>query len=118
MTSMDAPEPKRRWFYPTPSWLVICLLAAECLLWLSERYQWFSFNSHKGWTVLIAVAAVGVGTMLLFIWLLFALLFRLRFQFSIRSLLVMVVINTLRQELPHCAITTFKAVGPPDTQDW
>ena len=30
----------------------------ECLLWLSERFQWFPFNAHKGWTVLIAVAVV------------------------------------------------------------
>jgi hypothetical protein len=37
---MDAPE-KRRWYFPTPAWLVLGLLVVEGLLWLSERYRWF-----------------------------------------------------------------------------
>ena len=60
---MDAAEPRKcRWFHVTPDRLVIGLLVVECLLWFSERFQWFSFNAHKGWTVLIAVAAVGTAT--------------------------------------------------------
>ena len=55
---MDAPE-KRRWYCPTPAWLVLGSLAVEGLLWLSERYTWFWFNEKKGWTVLIAVAERG-----------------------------------------------------------
>jgi len=57
---MPAAERKRRWFRPSPDRFVVGLLFAICLLWLSERLQWFGFNHHKGWTVLIAVAAVGV----------------------------------------------------------
>jgi len=59
---MTAFEPAtRRFFYPTPSWLVILSLAVTNILFLSERFQWFGFNTHKGWTVLIAVASVGVA---------------------------------------------------------
>jgi hypothetical protein len=84
MTGMtDAPKPRR--FHPTPSWLIVGLLMVEGLLWLSERFQWFDF--HKGYAVLIGVAAVGVVFVVMLLWLTVALLFRLRFQFSIRSLL-------------------------------
>ena len=58
---MPTAEPKRRWFRLSPDRFVISLLLVICLLWLSERFQWFGFNHHKGWTVLIAVAAVGVA---------------------------------------------------------
>ena len=90
-TGMDSPNPKRRWFYPTPAWLLVGLLAVEGLLWLSERFQWFGFNHDKGWTVLIAVGTVGILLVLMLLWFIAALIFRWRFQFSIRSLLVLVV---------------------------
>ena len=95
MTGMADDLPKRRWFYPTPGWLILTLLAVEGLLWLSERFQWLAFNSHKGWTVLIAVASVGVMIVLVLLWLAVALLLRLRFQFSIRLLLVSVLVAAL-----------------------
>ena len=90
-TDMTDPTPPRRSFCPTPAWLIYGLLVVECLLWLSDRYRWFGFNEHKGWTVLIAVAAVGVAMLLILGWFIASLLFRWRFQFSIRSLLVLVV---------------------------
>ena len=88
---MRSPTIKPRWFVPTPGRLLLVLLAIEGLLWLSERFQWFAFNQHKGWTVLIAVASVGVFFLLMFLWFLAALVFRLRFQFSILSLFVLMV---------------------------
>ena len=87
---MDAPE-KRRWFVPTPAWLICGLLVVEGLLWLSERYRWFWFNEKKGWTVLIAVAVVGAAMVLMLLWWLAALVFRWRFQFSVRLLLMLVL---------------------------
>jgi hypothetical protein len=83
---------KRRWFRLTPGAIVIGLLAVEGLLFLSERFHWFPFNAHKGWTVLIAVAAVGAGALLMLVWWAVAIVFRWRFQFSIRSLLVLTVV--------------------------
>jgi hypothetical protein len=48
LTGMTTPT-STRCFYPKPSWLIFCLLIVECLLWLSEQFHWFGFNSHKGW---------------------------------------------------------------------
>ena len=39
LTGMDAPE-KRRWYCPTPGWLVLGSLAVTGLLFLSERWRW------------------------------------------------------------------------------
>jgi hypothetical protein len=85
------PKQKPRWFHLTPGRLLVVLLVVEAVLLLSERFHWFPFNEHKGWTVLIALAAVGVFLLLMLIWFVFALLFRRRFQFSLRSLLVLTV---------------------------
>jgi hypothetical protein len=85
------PKPHRRWFYPTPGRLLIILLAVEGFLLLSERFQWFAFNEKKGWTVLIAVAAVGLFLFIMLIWFIVSLIFRWHFQFSIRSLLALTV---------------------------
>ena len=87
---MTDPTPTRRSFRPTPAWLIFGLLVVEGLLWLSERFQWFWFNEQKGWTVLIAVAVVGVACWSCCL-VRRGLVFRWRFQFSIRSLLVLVV---------------------------
>ena len=70
---------------------VIGLLVGEGLLLLSERFRWFPFNTHRGWTVLITVAAVGVAMFLALAWLAGSLLFRRRFQFGLRSLLLLLV---------------------------
>ena len=87
---MTDPKATRR-LAPTPTWLIYGLLVAEGLLWLSERFQWFSFNEKKGWTVLICVALVGVTMLVMLVWFVLAFVCRWRFQFSIRSLLVLVV---------------------------
>jgi hypothetical protein len=81
--------PAVRWYHPTPARLVVGLLALELFLLLSEWLRLFPFNQHKGWTVLIAIAAVGVFVVVMLLWWLAALLFRIRFQFSLRSLFVL-----------------------------
>jgi hypothetical protein len=83
---MDTPETSR-WYRPTPGWLVLASLAVTGLLWLSN---WLGYW-HKGYGVLMAVAGVGVVLAAMAAWWLVALVFRLRFQFSIRSLLALVV---------------------------
>ena len=80
---MTDPKPTRRRFCPTPAWLIYGLLVVEGLLWLSERDRWFGFNERKGWTVLIAVAGIGVVLAAMLLWFVVALIFR--------SLLVLVV---------------------------
>ena len=88
---MATARSQRGWFRVTPDRVVIGLLMVECLLWLSERFQWFEFNYWCGNTVLTAVASVGVVMLLMLLWFVLALVFRWRFQFSIRSLLVLAV---------------------------
>ena len=82
----------RRWFRLTPDRVVLGLLALEGFLLLSQRFEWFAFNRHKGYTVLITVASVGLAMVLMFCWFLAALIFRWRFQFSIRALLLLTVV--------------------------
>jgi hypothetical protein len=69
---------KPRWYRITPDRLIFGLLVVEGLLWLSERYRWFWFNSHKGWTALIAAAAVGSVLVLMFLWFIAAVVLRRR----------------------------------------
>jgi len=59
----------------------------EGLLWVSGRFCWLP----KGYAVLLAVATVGVVLLAMLLWFVVALLSRLRFQFSIRTLLVLTV---------------------------
>ena len=90
---MTSPTPKPRWYRPTPAWLIAALLVLEGLLWLSDRFQWPTW--HKGYAVLTAVAAVGATFLLMLLWLAAALVFRWRFQFSIRSLLIFTLVVAL-----------------------
>ena len=83
----DTPRP--RWYRPTPDRLVIGLLIVECLLWLSERFQWFGFNSYKGWTTLFGLAVLGIVILAMFLWFAGSLFFRWRFQFSILTMLLL-----------------------------
>jgi hypothetical protein len=64
---------------------------ATAVLFASERGQWLAFNGHKGWTVLLAVAVMGVALFLLAASKLLMFVFGRRSQFSLRSLLLLVV---------------------------
>ena len=99
---MAAPNPKlRRFQYLLPDRLILALLALEGFFLLSERFQWFAFNERKGWTVLVAGASVGLAIMLTLLWFVLSLFFRRRFQFSIRSLFVLV--GSSRMAKTSCA---------------
>jgi hypothetical protein len=89
----DPTQARVRRFHLTPGRFVLLLLAAEVLLWLSERFGWLGW--HKGYAVLTCVAVVGVAVLLMGVWFTVALVFRRRFQFSIRSLLVLVFVVAL-----------------------
>lgn len=95
MTATESPpaacNSRRPWFRLTPDRLVIGLVAVECLLWLSERFQWLPLNHHKGCTVLITVAIAATVLLGMLVGFVVSLLFRWRFQFSISFLLVLTV---------------------------
>jgi hypothetical protein len=84
-------KPKRGWYCLTPDRFVAAVLLLDGLLWLSGRYRWFAFNERKGWTVLVAVGAVILAALLILAWFVASLLFRRRFNFPLRSLLVLAV---------------------------
>ena len=90
MTSDDKPKP--RWYHLTPDRFLVGLLLVVGALLLSERFVWFPFNEKKGWTVLFAMGTVCGAVVLMLLWFIVALVFRRRFQFSIRSLLVFVLV--------------------------
>jgi hypothetical protein len=90
---MTIPTRKRRWFRLTPDRLILGLLAVEGLLWLSNWLCWPTWQ--KGYAVLATAATVGVVLLAMFLWFVAALAFRLRFQFSLRSLLILSVVVAL-----------------------
>jgi hypothetical protein len=92
--SSPATEERRSlgWFHPMPVRLLIILIVLEGILLLSQWFCWLPFNQHKGWTVLVAIAAVGVTMFLMFLWWLLALCLHWRFQFSLRSLLALAIV--------------------------
>jgi hypothetical protein len=91
MADMANPDSKGRWYYPSPGWLVLLSLAATGFLFLAERVHWFTFDGHKGWSVLFALAAVGAFFLAMLVWFVVAMVLRWRFQFSLRTLLLMAV---------------------------
>ena len=88
---MPATIPDTRCFHLTPGHCLLALLAVEGLLFLSQWFRWLP----KGWPLLIAVAAVAAMIVAMFVWFGVALVFRRRFQFSIRTLLVLTVVVAL-----------------------
>jgi hypothetical protein len=85
---MVSPEPKSRWYHPTPVHLLVVLLAVEGTLLLSNWFHWIP----REWSLLIGMASIGVAILILFVWFILALLFHWRFQFSLRSLLISVTL--------------------------
>jgi hypothetical protein len=80
-------EPRPRWFRLTPGRFVLGLVVVEGFLVLSQQFERFALN--KGYTALIALATAAAIILFMLLWFLAALLFRLRFQYSIRSLFVL-----------------------------
>jgi len=89
---MSAAAPKVSSCRITPARVLIVLLVIESVLWLSDRLQWFAFNRHKGFTLLIAVASVGLAMLVMFLWFLGTLLTRRRLKCSIRCLLLVALV--------------------------
>jgi hypothetical protein len=86
----STPRAKRRWYRPTPGRGLVVLFLVEAILWLSDRWCWFPFNKHPGWTVLIAIAVMLAALAGMVLWFVASLIFRWRFQFGTRFLLATV----------------------------
>lgn len=86
LSTAEKRQPKLRWIHLTPGRLLVILLALESGLILSE--SWF----YKGWAALTSVAIVGVFLLIMLLWFVASMFFRWRFQFSVRSLLMLTVV--------------------------
>ncbi len=74
-------------------WVLLGLVVAEAILWLSERFQWTELNrSHKGWSVLITLGTLGVTLAFLLLWFAVAMALRQRPKFDVRSLLLLTLV--------------------------
>ncbi len=78
---------KLHWFRVTPDRVLIGLLIADGALWISESARWLP----KGWPVLVAIVCTAAVVACLLLWWGVAAIFRWRFQFGIRSLLMLVL---------------------------
>ena len=83
------------WWHTIPEQLLIGLLAVPVCLLLSEHFGWFAFDEKKGWPVLIAIGAVGLTALLMLLWFAISLLLRKRFRYSLRSLLLVVLVISI-----------------------
>ncbi len=95
MTGKDAKDARRRWFLPTPAWLVYGAVVATGVLFVCERWRWSFFGQRKGYAVLLALGVVAAVVVLIPAWMLVTLLFRRRAQFGLRTLLVFVSLCAL-----------------------
>ena len=112
-SKMPTTDREIRWYHLTPGRIVLLVLAVEVLLWLSERFGWLGW--HKGYAVLTGVALVGVAMLLMLVWFGVAVVFRRRFQFSLWSLLVLVVVVAV--PCSWLAIEKQRAKGQKDVVD-
>jgi Leucine-rich repeat (LRR) protein len=128
---MTDPTLTRRWSLLAPIFCLIVLLSLVGVLLLSERFRWFTFNEKKGWTVLIAVASVGIAGILMAFLFVAGLFFRWRFQISIRLLLTLLfviaipfewlAVEKLQAENQKKTLTAIRNAGGYfryDYQDW
>ena len=84
----ETAKSRRRWFSLTPDRVLLTLLPLWGGLFLCEYFHWLP----KGEPVLLAAGTSVLLLVLLFLWLAIALVFRRRFQFTIRSLLLLTLI--------------------------
>jgi hypothetical protein len=89
-TSSESMRPA--WYWPTIGKYLFSLLAMEITLYVSEQFEWFEFNRHKNWTVLVNAAVVAVSLLLLLVWIVVATLFRGKPQFGLSSLMGLVCV--------------------------
>ena len=86
LTKESPLKPQKSLF--SPDRFLYGLLGIVSMLLLGDRFHWLGLGSQKGYTVLAAAAIVAATTTFVLLWLIASLLFRWRFQFGIRSLLV------------------------------
>jgi hypothetical protein len=86
----DAAPRSPRWYAPSMAKFLAAILVLQGVLYLSDHTNWFWFNRHQGFTVLIAVAVTATLLLLVLAWVVVGRLFGAKTQFSLAVLLLMV----------------------------
>ncbi len=120
---MDAIS-KSRWFRLTPDRVLLALPPIWGGLFLCEHFHCLP----KGYSVLLAAATLAVILALLLLWFAVALLFRWRFQYSLRSLLLVMLLASIgmswfavkmqRASRQREAVEAIKELGGSVNYDW
>jgi hypothetical protein len=84
-----------KWMLLTPNRVLVVLLAFECFLLLPEPFQWLGLGEDPSLAALVAVAALGLTTALMFFWFLAARLLRGRFQLGLGSVVLLVMASAV-----------------------
>ncbi|MGA2256568.1 MAG: hypothetical protein ABSG53_18120 [Thermoguttaceae bacterium] len=98
LAGMIAPTSKIPWYRPTFRRGLFALLTFEMFLLLAEQYRWLGFfkgkedSELKSITLFIGLTAVPVAGLLAVFWMLFMLGVRRRFQYRLRSLLLLMLL--------------------------
>ena len=71
------------------------LVAVEASLFLSAQLGWFGFNEDKNTPLALALAAIIVPMLFMLLWIAARCGFRRRFQYSLRTLLLIVTLFAL-----------------------
>jgi hypothetical protein len=89
VTDMSASsEPRRlRWFHVTPDRVLLVLPFVWGVLWLFQ----YSDRLSTRYSVLLAATSMLAVVLVLLAWFTVALLFRCRFQYSVRTLLLLML---------------------------
>ena len=87
----ETSKSRRRWFNVTPDRVLLALLPLWGMLFLSEHFHWLS----KEYSVLLAVASMPVVVVFIVPWFATALLLRWRFQYSLRTLLLVMLVASI-----------------------
>jgi hypothetical protein len=83
---------KTPWYIPTPAKYLLFVLLMQAFLIASATFRWFEFNQHKGHSVLITIERTALLLFLMAGWLLVSLFFKARPQFSLATLMLLVLV--------------------------
>jgi hypothetical protein len=99
MTSRnDAADESRsasRRFHISPDFVILALSTIVVALWVCDRTHWRTILGGKGMPVLIALTLVTSTLVVMLLWLADSLVYRRKFQFTIRSLLLVTLCTAL-----------------------
>lgn len=90
MTSSNPPPIRTPWYTPSAAKYLVFVLAGVTFLFASERFQWFAFNRHKGYTVVLGVGFVSLAMTAMLLAGVAGFLLGRRFRFGLATMFLLV----------------------------